>query len=255
MISFQEYSGDFVGLQNYIQVFQQERLFWLVFKNTIFWVLGTLVIQYFMGLSAALLLNQNIKGEKIFMSILLFPWITSLVASTLAWRWMLDSEFGIINKILFTLGLIDANHSWLSNPSTTLFILIIINAWCVFPFTMMTLSAGLKTLSHDINDAAKIDGVNALQNLIYITLPQLMPITTVVLLYVVVWSLSSFTIPYLMTGGGPLNSTLIIALYINRLVFRDLKLNIASSVSVVIMIFSLIVTSVYLKAMRRGGGV
>jgi len=253
-MSFQGDLGEFVGFRNYIRLFQ-EPLFWIVFRNTILWVVISWVIQFLLGLGASLLLNQNIKGEKIFMSMLLFPWIASLVVSTVTWSWMLDCEYGLINNLLLASGLIDNKITWLSNPSTAIFVPIMVNAWHLFPFTMITLSAGLKAISPEIVDATKVDGANAWQSLIYITLPQLMALITVTSLYVVIWSFNAFTIPYLMTAGGPINSTTVMALYIHNLIFRDFNLTIASAMSIVMMVVVLTMSSVYLKAMRRMGGI
>jgi multiple sugar transport system permease protein len=159
------------------------------------------------------MLNNLVGFKRILRASMLLPWIVPTVLSTLAWKWMLDPTFSIVNWLLFQLGLIRFRVDWLGGPVMALWSVILVNVWRGTPFFAITLLAGLQTISQEVYEAASIDGANAWQRFWTVTWPLLMPVTMVVMLFSVIQTFADFQLVYILTGGGPANSTHLFATY------------------------------------------
>jgi multiple sugar transport system permease protein len=204
--------GHFVGLQNFANVWQ-DSIFRVAVWNTCLYTFVATVFKLALGLWLAVLLNRHFRGKALTRAFILLPFIIPTVLSTLAWKWMFDPTFSVINWGLFRLGLIHARINWLGDPNLALISVIIVNIWRGLPFYAITLLAGLQTISPELHEAAAIDGARAWQRFRHVTWPLLLPVTLVVTLFSVIQTFADFQLVYVLTGGGPANATQLFATY------------------------------------------
>src|SRR5437870_2709716 len=204
--------GHFVGLQNFEKIWSDD-IFHVAVQNTCVYTAVATVFKLALGLWLALLLNHNFKGKAYTRAFILLPFIIPTVLSTLAWKWMFDPTFSVINWMLFRLGLIDGRINWLGDPNLALISVIIVDIWRGLPFYAISLLAGLQTISPELHEAAAIDGARAWQRFRHITWPLLLPVTLVIVLFSVIQTFAGFQLIYVLTGGGPANATQVFATY------------------------------------------
>jgi multiple sugar transport system permease protein len=165
------------------------------------------------GLALALVMNQEFRLKNLTRAVLLLPFIVPTVLSTVAWMWMLDPAFSVINWTLVEFGVPKPGPSWLGNPILAMVSVIVINTWRGLPFYGITLLAGLQTIPPELYEAATIDGGSTWQRFRYVTLPLMMPIILIVTLFSVIFTFSDFQLIYVLTHGGPQNATHLFATY------------------------------------------
>jgi multiple sugar transport system permease protein len=204
--------GVFVGLKNFVKIWNDsifQRATWNTFAYTAVATVGKLAL----GMWLALLLNRHFRGKRLVRASMLLPFIIPTVLSTFAWKWMFDPTFSVLNWSLYRMGAITTRIGWLTDPTLALVSVIIVNVWRGMPFYAITLLAGLQTVSPELHEAAAIDGANAWQRFWRITWPLLLPVTMVVTLFSVIQTFADFQLVYVLTGGGPANSTHLFATY------------------------------------------
>ena len=204
--------GKFVGLQNFEEIWS-DSIFHVAVWNTCFYTAVATVFKLALGLWLALLLNRHFKGKALARAFILLPFIIPTVLSTLAWKWMFDPTFSVINWLLFRLGLIHERINWLGDPNLALISVIVVNVWRGVPFYAISLLAGLQTISPELHEAAAIDGARAWQRFWHVTWPLLLPVTLVIVLFSVIQTFADFQLVYVLTGGGPANATQLFATY------------------------------------------
>jgi multiple sugar transport system permease protein len=204
--------GTFIGLGNFIADFH-DPVFWRVAVNTFVYTIVATLLKMVGGLALALAMNQDFRMKNLIRALLLLPFIVPTVLSTVAWMWMLDPAFSIVNRILIGLGMPKPGPSWLGNPVLAMFSIIVINTWRGLPFYGITLLAGLQTVPPELYEAATIDGAGGWQRFRYVTLPLLKPIILIVTLFSVIFTFADFQLPYVLTHGGPQNATNLFATY------------------------------------------
>lgn len=239
----------FAGIANYA-AFMKDPLFWNALGNTLIFTLTSVLLGLIVSLTLALLLNQpiNSKVKGIFRSVLMFPWLFSSTVVAATWI-LIFNPFGLLNWILQMVGLTELGQTaWLSHEDYSLFGVILANVWRGFPFMMLMLLAGLQTISKDLYEAAEIDGANFFQRFIYVTLPQLKNIMMTVATLEIIWNFRSFDLVFLMTGGGPMNSTEVLSTYVYRYAFRTLNFGYASAMAIFMLLVMVLVSVVYLRA-------
>jgi len=195
-----------VGLKNFINLFSTS-LYWVVFKNSVVYTVLSLAFKFIGGLLVAQMLNREFIGKRLARAALLLPWIVPTVFSTLAWRWMFNPANSILNLLLKQWGIIEADLPWLMKGSWAMGALIGVNVWRGVPFFAITFLAALQSVSEELIDAAKIDGANVWQRFWRVVFPLILPVVVVVVLMSTISTLGDFELPYLLTGGGPGNST------------------------------------------------
>ena len=195
-----------VGFENFINLFSTS-LYWETFKNSFVYTLIALAFKFIGGLLVAQMLNREFIGKRLARAALLLPWIVPTVFSTLAWRWMFNPANSILNLLLRQWGVIHENLPWLIKGDWAMGTLIWINVWRGVPFFAITFLAALQSVSEELIDAAKIDGANAWQRFWRVVFPLIIPVVVVVVLMSTISTLGDFELPYLLTGGGPGNST------------------------------------------------
>src|SRR2546421_3848736 len=198
--------GVFVGLANFVTL-AQDPIFWQVTRNTFVYTTVATLLKILGGLAMALVINQHFRGRNLARAFLLLPFIVPTVLSTVAWMWILDPTFSVINWTLLQTGLVTQTFSWLGNATLAMVSIIGVNTWRGVPFYGITLLAGLQTISPRLYEAAAIDGASATQRFWYITLPVLKPLLIIVTMFSVIFTFSDFRLPYVLTHGGPANAT------------------------------------------------
>ncbi len=199
-------SGTFVGLANFASL-AQDPVFWQVARNTFVYTTVATVLKMVGGLAMALVINQQFRGKNLARAFLLLPFIVPTVLSTVAWMWILDPTFSVINWTLLNTGLVRTNFSWLGNPTLAMVSIIAVNTWRGLPFYGITLLAGLQTIPPDLYEAAAIDGAGAVQRFWHVTMPVIKPVLVIVTMFSVIFTFSDFQLPYVLTHGGPANAT------------------------------------------------
>jgi multiple sugar transport system permease protein len=224
-------SGKFIGLKNYIDLLS-EPLFGTAVLNTLVFTVGAMAGKMIMGTCIALMMNQNIRGKNIYRSLLLLPWTVPVVVAVYTWKWMLSDIGGVFNSILISVGVIEEAIPWLGVPHLAMSSVIMVSVWRGTPFIAVSVFAGLQTISNDLYDAAKIDGANVYQRFLSITLPSIKNVLLLSGLVMTIWTLNSFQVIWLLTGGGPANSTQVIGTLSYTIGFRNLRLAKAIAISV-----------------------
>jgi multiple sugar transport system permease protein len=205
-------AGTFVGLANFVTQ-MHDPVFWQVTRNTFVYTIVATLLKMVGGLAMALVINQHFRGRNFVRAFLLLPFIVPTVLSTVAWMWIFDPTFSIVNWTLRNTGLITQNFSWLGNATMAMVSIIVVNTWRGLPFYGITLLAGLQTISPDLYEAAAIDGASVTQRFWHITMPVLKPILIIVTMFSVIFTFSDFQLPYILTHGGPANATHLFATY------------------------------------------
>lgn len=243
-------SETFVGLEHYLKVFQPDTIygaeFWNSLKVTIIYTVGSVTGIYALGLTAALALNQDFRGKLAARTAILVPYVAPVVVTLLTWRMMFRSDTGAVNGILRQLGLIDGSFFWLLGPNS-LFAIIIANVWRNFPWATIMLYAGLQSISPQLYEAAEIDGAGRWGKFRYVTLPQLKPVSAVILLLLILWTFINFTVPYVILGGSPSDAGNVLMLLIYAFGFEQSAYGIGAALSTMLFAFSMVIAWVYYR--------
>jgi multiple sugar transport system permease protein len=202
--------GHWIGLENYEFLFGDSVMRLAVF-NTLFYTVVASVLKFFLGLWLALLLNRNIRFKSFFRAVILLPYIVPTALSAIAFWWLYDAQFSVISWVLTRLGFIDRYIDFLGDPWNARFSVIAANVWRGVPFVAITLLAGLQTISPSYYEASAIDGATPWQQFRHVTLPLLTPIIAVVMTFSVLFTFTDFQLIYVITRGGPLNATHLMA--------------------------------------------
>jgi multiple sugar transport system permease protein len=203
-------AGDFIGLDNYRSLWDDD-IFWLSVFNTLLYTIVASVLKFGLGLWLALILNEKLPFKAFFRAIVLLPWVVPTVLSAIAFWWIYDAQFSIISWALKEMGLISGNINFLGDPAHARASVIAANVWRGIPFVAISLLAGLQTIPPSLHEAATLDGATPWQRFRYITLPMLTPIIAVVMTFSVLFTFTDFQLIYVLTRGGPLNATHLMA--------------------------------------------
>jgi multiple sugar transport system permease protein len=203
-------AGEWIGLENY-EYLWGDAVTRLALFNTLFYTAVASVLKFFLGLWLAILLNRNIRFKTFFRAVILLPYIVPTALSAIAFWWIYDSQFSIISWALVKMGLIDQYIDFLGSPWNARIAVIIANVWRGVPFVAITLLAGLQTISPSYYEASAIDGATPWQQFRHVTMPLLTPIIAVVMTFSVLFTFTDFQLIYVITRGGPLNATHLMA--------------------------------------------
>jgi len=227
----------FVGIDNYLRLFQDPRFLRAV-TNTLTFLVGVPLNLAF-GLAVALLLNTKVRGQAIYRTLFYIPVVTPLVVSSIIWKWVYQGDYGLLNYYLLKFGIIGHKIVWLANPDLALPALIVMGIWAGTGIPMVIYLAGLQSIPQEMYDAAMVDGANSWQRLLYITIPLLRPTTFFLFVTNIIYTFQIFTEVYIMTNGGPLNRTTTIGYYLYVSAFRELDMGYATAMAFVLfaMIF------------------
>ena len=238
----------FVGLGNYSAVLQgADFLNGLVL--TLIWTAGSVIFDVGLGLVVALILMERHIVNRIVRPLILLPWVLSGVVVAYLWRWMLEGDQSPINAILsvFHLG----PYHWLAQPGWAMASVIIANVWKSIPFTTVMYLAGLSAIPADLYEAAAIDGANAWQRFLAVTLPGLQHVSAVLVLLCTIWTVTFFDIVYVMTGGGPIDSTQILPLLVYKDAFQNFDFGSGSAVAILLALLNAVFLAIYALTFER----
>ncbi|MFA3783954.1 carbohydrate ABC transporter permease [Melioribacteraceae bacterium 4301-Me] len=239
----------FVGFENYVQLLN-DPLFWTALKNTFYFVLVGGPLSVVVSLGTAVLLNSKfVPFKKLFRLIYFLPVVTTLVAVSIVWKYIYHPRFGLLNYFLslFNIGPLD----WLGNPSLAMPSIILMAIWKNFGYNMIIFIAGLQNIPLELYESASIEGANAWQKFKYITIPMLAPTTLFVSVITMIGYFQLFAEPYVMTQGGPLNSTLSIVLYMYQEGFRWWNIGYSTSIAFMLFVIILIGTIIQFKLQKE----
>ncbi|WP_207538701.1 carbohydrate ABC transporter permease [Sabulicella rubraurantiaca] len=240
-----------VGFENFERIFD-DPLFWESFSQALVWTGWSIVLQTLLGVGLAMLLHVALPGIAVFRGLLLFPYIVPTVVIALNWRWIFNSEIGIVNHALVSLGIVEQNIAWLSTPNMAMTSAVLLNVWKYTPFVIICVLARLQTIPTELYDAAKVDGARAWRRFIDITLPMLKEVLVVVIVFRTIWTFNKFEEIYLLTRGGPGTSTFNLAVYAFEEGMANLRLGVAAATGVVMIVLLLAGTVVYVRVSGFG---
>ncbi|HYG57513.1 MAG TPA: sugar ABC transporter permease [Symbiobacteriaceae bacterium] len=231
----------FVGLANFAAGLQDAR-FWSSLGRTFVFAGIAIPLEVIIGLGLAILLNRNIRGKGVVRALLILPYMISPIVLAAIWKMMYDPQYGVINGLLMSAGLIREQMTWLSDPKTALGALIFATVWQWYPFSFLLLSAGLETIPAEEYEAAAIDGASGFQSFRYITLPHLLASFTVLLVVRTIDALKTFALIFSLTRGGPGTSTELISYYVYQTTFGDFNVGYGSALGVLLMLVMMVVS-------------
>jgi multiple sugar transport system permease protein len=237
---------NFTGFTNYRDLFQQ-RDFWEVMFRSIYWTVLAVVVKTGFGLVIALLLNVEFTGRKIARTLIIIPWASSVPISALLWSWVYHPEFGLLNYSLKASGIWKHPPIWLGQPLSAFFSVIWVDIWIGIPFMTLVFLAGMQAISQDLYEAAVVDGANSFQKFIYITLPGLRDVLLIATLLSILWTFNDFNTIYILTKGGPANSTHILITYIYQRTFQWWKWSEGAVMAVITFIILSIIAWIYAR--------
>lgn len=248
----------FVGLDNFARIFADEETGPLV-QRTLVWIVGGVALKMALGLAAALVFNAKVRGTVWMRVLVILPWAIPSVVGANLWRWIVQTDAGVLNQTLRSLGLGGWALNWLGSPDTAMLTVIVAYSWGGFAFVMLLILARLQGLPEEINEAARVDGANWWQVFRYITLPSLTGVLAVALILEIVSGINSFDTLMIMTGGGPANATRIWGIDIYKTGFTDFNLGGAAAQSVLMFAAVIVVFIIYggvnSRVQRRQGEV
>ncbi|MDO4620220.1 MAG: sugar ABC transporter permease [Lachnospiraceae bacterium] len=239
----------FVGLKYYLQSMTDASFLHSLGKTMIFTVC-VVGGHFIIGFILASILNGKIKFRTIFRGILILPWLFPDVVIAYLYKWILNTQGGILNQLLMEMHIISEPVGWLSTSATAFPCVIMVSIWKGFPLVLVQILAGMQTISADLYEAADIDGATRMQKFRYVTLPSLKPILTTILILDTVWVFKQFTLIWLMTSGGPGSATMVSAIEIYKNAFSYFKYGYASAQSVYILLICYLIGVVFRRLLR-----
>lgn len=246
-VLFRPKNFDWVGLQNYLNVFQDE-VFWISLRHTVLWIAITVPAQALLGLATALLLNQQFPWRPIARALIINPWALPSVVIALMWAWIYDSNYGILNDLLVRIGISETLIPWLANPDTALYAIILTLTWQGFPFFAVMMLAGLQSIPRSYYEAASLDGASTLRQFWHINIPGISGVLFTAILLRTIWVANSMDAIFVMTGGGPGYSTYTLPLYAFLEARTNLNFGYGSALA---MTFTLLLLGIVILYLRR----
>ena len=241
----------FIGLENYVKLFHDE-VFLRSMWNTLLFTVSCLVFQFLIGFALALLFNKNFRLSKPVRGFLMIPWMIPMTVTALIFKLMFATDIGVVNYFLRSVGLISKNIEWLTSSKTAMLVVIIANIWIGIPFNTILISTGLTTIPQELYESAAIDGANGRQAFFRITVPLLRRTIESVLVLGFIYTFKVYDLVYVMTSGGPVNSTHLLSTYSYKQSFELFNYSVGSAVANMLLVILLLVGIVYLRITMSG---
>jgi multiple sugar transport system permease protein len=235
----------FAGLDNYAFLIRDDR-FWNALANTAYFTASSVSLELVLGFAVALLLNRNFPFRGLVRAVVLIPWAVPTVVSAKMWEWMYNSDFGIINHLL------GVHVNWLGSPFWALNAAVFMDVWKTTPFVIILLTAGIQVIPRELYQAGRVDGAGSLALFRRITLPFLVPTILVVLVFRTLDAFRIFDAVYVLTGGGPANTTETLSIYAYKVLFQTLQFGYGSTLAVVVFLCVGLLSISYAALLRKG---
>ena len=242
--------GGFVGLRTFVDLVQ-DPAFRQALGNTIVYTVFSIVLNTILGTFLGFLLMSDFVGKRVIRFLILLPWTIPIALSSITWKWMFDTQYSIVNWIGNRLGVLASNPNWLGDPILAVISIIAVNVWRGFPFAAIILLAGMTSISPEVLDAAKVDGAGPVTRFRKVIVPMIAPILFVGSLYDLVFTLTDMTIVYLLTLGGPNNSTHVLASYAFLVGIQSGALGRGAAIAILLFPILLVIIFVVLRSLRR----
>ncbi|MFH1604718.1 MAG: sugar ABC transporter permease [Pseudomonadota bacterium] len=233
----------FIGLDNYLRLAADER-FWNALGNTAYFATVSVALELVLGLAIALVMERFSRGRSLFYAVILLPWAVPTAVSARMWEWMYDAEIGVLNYLAGT------HVNWLGSPAWALNAAIAMDVWKSTPFMVLLLLAGLQSIPQDVYRAAAVDGASAWTVLRRITLPLLAPVVLIALVFRTIDAFRVFDAIYVLTGGGPADSTETLSIYAYKVLFQGLEFGYGSALAVSVFVCVALAALFYARLMR-----
>lgn len=236
----------FVGLENFKKVLSDPK-FVPALQHTLFYTFFSVVGEYILGLTSAILLNKKVKGRAFFRIAIFIPWLVPIIVAGMTWSWMLNPDFGIINYLLTHLGIIKEPINFLGDANYALQTVTFVNVWRSFPYYTISLLAALQAIPDDLYEASGIDGAGKFEQFVHITLPQLRSVSLVIVFMHIIWTAINFDFIWVLTQGGPNYATDTLPLMIYRYSMQKFDVGTASSLSTMMLLGMSLIFVFYYK--------
>jgi multiple sugar transport system permease protein len=236
----------FVGLDNYIHLFKDPRIAKVITQTVMFTamkVFFTLLVSF----GVAITIYFGAWGASFFKRLFLLPWALSYVVNALMWKWMFSGDNGIVNEIMVRLGWIEVYKSWLIDTKTVMGVVLLADIWKSMPYVALLLLAAMQTTLKDLSEAAKVDGAGSVGVFLNVIIPQIRPVILISLVLETMWTLRIFDLIWVLTKGGPQDTTMFLNVYAYEQAFRNFDLGYASAISYIITFLTLILTVIYMR--------
>jgi multiple sugar transport system permease protein len=236
----------FTGLENFSRIIKDE-IFWLSLRHSLILTSVVVVLQLVFGLILAWAMMQPLPGMGTFKSIIMASWVIPVAATVIMFRFMAQPDIGLINIIFKNLGLNQLNKYWFGEPDFALAAIVMMHLWRNVPFYGVAFLAAMQSVPRSYYEAAEIDGANAWEQFVRITLPMIRPMIIVMVTIHVLWTFNNFDFIFLATGGGPVNATDVLPVYVYRLAWRSYTIGYSASIGVIMLLFLMIYFIVYIR--------
>ncbi|MBO3088264.1 sugar ABC transporter permease [Cellulomonas sp. zg-ZUI40] len=244
---------EFVGTRYLVETFTSARV-WSTLGTTGTYAFLVVAGNLLVGTSLALLLNTSIRGRAWFRTALVLPWLFPEVVVALVWKWILNPLYGPLNHVLGLLGYSGEPIAWLDTPHGAMTGIVVASIWKGYPLVMIMVLAGLQSIPAELYEAVALDGAGKIRAFWHVTLPALRPVLLVVVILETVWYIKQFTIPWIMTSGGPVGATRLISLDIYQNAFQSFQFGRAAATAVLVFVVCLVISFVYRKVIRDDSG-
>lgn len=246
--------GRFIGLQNFVDVWR-DPTFRLALRNTLIIAAVATAAKITLSVGLAFLLLGAFRGRSLLRTLFVLPWTIPVALSTIAWKWMFHSQFSVVNWVLIHLGVIDQNIQWLGTAVPAMFAVILVSTWRAVPFGAIVVMAGLTALPADVLDAARVDGASWWQRFTRVIVPLIAPILFIAVLFDLIFTLTELTVVFLLTGGGPVDQTQVLANYALQVGVSGTQLGQGAAIALFMLPVLLILTILSLRTIARREGV
>jgi multiple sugar transport system permease protein len=248
--TFRSGTAPFVGLDNYLKLLRDPAFLKSVGLSLTF-TTTSILLQFSVGFALALFFNRPFPGNGILRAMLLLAWLLPAVVVGNIFRWLLDGDYGALNYILQSLGLLQGKEYWLLEPKTALLGTILANAWVGIPFNLMLLLAGLQSISPTLYEAASIDGADPFQRFLHITIPQMKPVALGILLLTFIYTIKVFDLIFVMTAGGPVDATTVLPIFTFKLTFNFFRFGEGAAAATMLLLGLLCLAIGYSRLIQR----
>jgi multiple sugar transport system permease protein len=242
--------GGFAGLENFEKVVSDPHFFPAV-GNTFVWTIGSVVGEFLVGLGAAILLNRKMRGQGLFRVATFIPWLVPIVVAGMTWEWMLNPDFGIINSVLTSSGLLESPINFLGDKDWAMGTVIFVNVWRSFPYYTISFLAAMQAIPDELYEAAALDGANAWRRFWSVTVPQLRSVALIIVFIHLIWTAVNFDFIWVLTQGGPNYATMTLPILIYRYSLQQFDVGAASALSTLMFLGTSLIFVVYYRYRRR----
>ena len=242
---------NFIAFNNYSKILGDAG-FWNAVGRSLIFTFGSLIPQIVLGLAMAMLLNHpRLRWKTLFRGLAITPWLIPTVAVAIVFRWMFNDIYGIINHAAIKMNLMDSSFAWLSNSTGAMFVMILANVWRGTPLLLTQFLAGLQGIPGDVYEAAQVDGANAWQRFYQITVPLLLPVLMVSGVLRFIWTFNFYDLPWVLTGGGPVDATTTTPIYAYKRAFSSYRMGEGSAITMLLFLILLVFAVIYFYFRKR----